>query len=37
MNGREGAWLEQWLDKFLEACAPGWPFEEETDSGDTAA
>ena len=27
MNGHEGDWLDQWVDEFLEACPPGWPFE----------
>lgn len=30
MNGREGSWLEEWVDEFLAQCPPGWPFEEES-------
>jgi hypothetical protein len=36
MNGHEGNWLEQWVDEFLEACPPGWPFEEKTSAADAA-
>jgi hypothetical protein len=37
MNGREGDWLDQWLDEFLEATPPGWPFDEQTKSVEDAA
>lgn len=28
MNGREGDWLEEWVEQFLASTPPGWPFED---------